>query len=55
VRKKNEEEIDFSMDCRDFKKFAKNTWLGSIFSRTLLWFYVPLAIAMLVVVFLTNQ
>lgn len=55
VRKKNEDEIDFSMDFRDFRKFAKNTWLGSVFSPTLLWFYVPLAIAMLVVVFLTNQ
>lgn len=55
VRRKNEDDVDFSMDCRDFRKFAKDTWLGSFFSPTLLWFYVPLTIAMSIVVFLTNQ
>lgn len=55
VRHKNEEDVDFSMDYREFQRFAKNTWLGSIFSRTLLWFYVPLAAAMLIIVFLTNH
>lgn len=55
VRKKNEADVDFSMNCSEFKKFAKNTWLGSFLSPTLLWFYAPLMAAMLVVVFLTNH
>jgi len=39
VRKKNEDEIDFTMDIAELKKYAKNTWIGALFSITLLAFY----------------
>ncbi|MFA6376236.1 MAG: hypothetical protein WCX69_02425 [Candidatus Paceibacterota bacterium] len=42
VRKLKEEEIDFSMDITDYKKFKKNTLIYSMFSPTLLIFYLPL-------------
>ena len=50
VRKKNEENIDFSMDISDFKKYYKNTWVGALLSKTLLAFYPVLAIAMLLII-----
>jgi len=42
VRKLKEEEIDFSMDISEYQKFKKNTLIYSIFSLTLLIFYLPL-------------
>jgi len=42
VRKLKEEEIDFSMDTREYQKLKKNTLIYSIFSPTLLIFYLPL-------------
>src|SRR5208283_723110 len=42
VRKLNEGEIDFSMDTRTYRQDERNGWLRSIFSPTLLWFYLPL-------------
>lgn len=42
VRKLKEEEIDFSMDISDYKKYKKNTLIFSMFSSTLLVFYLPL-------------
>jgi hypothetical protein len=50
VRKKNEEDIDFSMNVVDQKKYAKNTWGGALFSRTLLAFYPLLGAVMLVII-----
>lgn len=50
VRKKNEENIDFSMDISDFKKYYKNTWIGTLLSKTLLAFYPVLAVAMLLII-----
>ncbi|MDD2935472.1 MAG: hypothetical protein PHX25_03290 [Candidatus Pacebacteria bacterium] len=50
VRKKNEENIDFSMDISDFKKYYKNTWIGALLSKTLLAFYPVLAVAMLLII-----
>ena len=41
VRTLDEKNIDFSMDTRNFKK-DKNCWLQSIFSITLLVFYLSL-------------
>ena len=39
--------LDFSMDIKKYRKFAKNTLVFTIFSKTLLWFYFPLTIAMI--------
>ena len=41
VRQLGEAKIDFSMDRRRFRS-ARNSWLGSMFSTTLLLFYLPL-------------
>lgn len=49
VRKLDEQKIDFSMNTKKYKDIWRNTWLGSMLSATLLWFYVPLALAMFVV------
>jgi len=49
VRKRDEEAIDFSMRTGKYKKTWRNRWLGAMLSSTLLWFYVPLGLAMLVV------
>ncbi len=42
VRKLKEEEIDFSMDTSEYKKNKRNTLAYSMFSSTLLVFYLPL-------------
>lgn len=52
VRKLKEEEIDFSMDTSEYKKFKKNTLIYSMFSSTLLVFYFPLIIAAIVIAYL---
>jgi len=52
VRKLKEEEIDFSMDTSEYKQFKKNTLIYSMFSPTLLVFYLPLIIAAVVIVYL---
>ena len=51
VRKKNEKEIDFSMDVSKFKKWETN-WFRSIFSKTILFFYISLVGSMLIVFYL---
>lgn len=48
VRKQKDKDIDFSMDYRKYKK-GKNTWIRSIFSKTLTPFYGSLLIMMLFV------
>lgn len=55
VRKLDEQKIDFSMNTKKYKDIWRNTWLGSMLSATLLWFYVPLALAMFVVLQLINK
>ena len=52
VRKLEENDIDFSMDTSPFKSEFRNTWLGAIFSRTLLLYYGALMLTMVVVMFL---
>lgn len=52
VRKLKEEEIDFSMDTSEYKKYKKNTLIYSMFSSTLLVFYIPLIIAAVVITYL---
>ena len=55
VRKLEEKDIDFSMNTREYGKIWRNKWLGAMLSPTLLWFYIPLAIAMLIVLYLINK
>lgn len=52
VRKQKEEEIDFSMDTSEYKQYKKNTLIYSMFSPTLLVFYLPLIIAAIIIVYL---
>lgn len=54
VRKLEEKEIDFSMDIRKYKVYYRNSWISSMCSCTLLWFYPPLVISMLLVMYLTK-
>jgi hypothetical protein len=51
VRKLGESDIDFSMDTSTFKNEARNTWLGAMFSGTLLIYYGVLIVTMIVVMF----
>lgn len=55
VRKLEEKDIDFSMSTKKYSKNWKNTWWGAMFSHTLLWFYIPLGLAMLVVLCLLTK
>lgn len=52
VRKLEESDIDFSMDTSPLKNEVQNTWLGAMFSRTLLIYYGALVLTMVVVMFL---
>ncbi|MEA3463534.1 MAG: hypothetical protein U9R14_00400 [Patescibacteria group bacterium] len=54
VRKLKEEDIDFSMDTSQFKKYKKNTLVYAMFSSTLLVFYLPLIGIALFIVYLIN-
>lgn len=49
VRKLDEEQIDYSMDTSPFAHEFRNTWVGSVVSRTLLIYYGALIGTMLVV------
>lgn len=50
VRKLDESQIDFSMDTREFRSHDKNTWAGAMLSKTLVVYYVSLAIILLVMI-----
>lgn len=52
VRKLKEEEIDFSMDTSEYKKYKKNTLVYAMFSPTILVFYLPLMGAALFIAYL---
>jgi len=54
VRKLDEKEIDFSMDTSEYNKDKRNGWLCSMFSSTLLFFYLPLVGVMLLITYLIN-
>ena len=43
VRGLSEDEINFSMDTRQYEAEYRNTWIGSLLSRTLLIYYGALA------------
>jgi hypothetical protein len=51
VRKMKEEDIDFSMDVAEFKKYKKNSIIYCVFSPTLRYFYGFLLLATLYVIF----
>ena len=51
VRKLDESKIDFSMNTSNFET-SKNNWLCSIFSKTLLIFYLTLVGVMLITIYL---
>ena len=52
VRKLDEKEIDFSMNTSEFKKDCRNSWFFSMFSSTLIFFYLPLTAIMLLISYL---
>jgi hypothetical protein len=54
VRKLKEEEINFSMDTDEYRKYKKNTLIYSMFSSTLLVFYLPLIGAILLISYLIH-
>lgn len=54
VRKLDEKEIDFSMDTSKYNEDKRNGWLRSMFSSTLLFFYLPLVGVMLLITYLIN-
>jgi hypothetical protein len=54
VRGLSEDQIDFSMDTRPYEDEYRNTWLGSLLSRTLLIYYGALAGVMLVMMLVLN-
>lgn len=49
VRKLDEKDIDFSMDTRPHNN-DYNSWICSIFSKTLMWFYFSLIILMMIII-----
>jgi len=51
VRKLDESKIDFSMDTKNFQT-NENSWLRSIFSQTLVIFYLTLVGVMLITMYL---
>ena len=52
VRQLKEEKIDFSMDTSEYKKYKRNTLIYSMFSSTLLVFYLPLIGIAIIIVYL---
>mgnify|MGYP001236683907 CR=1 FL=1 len=53
VAKKNQNEIDFSLDASDYNN-GNNNWISGILSKTLIPFYGISIIATLIVIFLIN-
>ncbi len=47
VRQRDPKNIDFSMDSEPYKKAnPRNSWMCSLVSPTLIWFYLPMVLAM---------
>ncbi len=53
TRKKKDEDIDFSMNITEYKKYKKNSLAYCMFSETLFFFYTPILIAALYLIFNT--
>jgi hypothetical protein len=54
VRKLDESAIDFSMNTESFKSEYRNTWVGSMLSKTLLIYYGSLVVIMAAVMLTTR-
>ena len=54
VRKLDEKDINFSMDTTEYKKDKRNCWLRSMFSITLICFYLPLVAIISLITYLIN-
>lgn len=52
TRKLDDNNIDFSMDTTKYRKEINCDWLSSIFSHTLIWFYAPMLIVVIIITFL---
>ena len=50
VRITEEADIDFSMEVSEFRNVPTRSWLGATFSRTLIFFYGALAVAVGIVI-----
>lgn len=55
VRTLDETQIDFSMDTRRFKSDHRNTWPGAMLSRTLVVYYVSLALILLALIAIADR
>jgi len=51
VKDKNEEHIDFDLNAKPYNK-DRNTWVSSLFSNTLFWFYGCLLTVTLMIMFI---
>lgn len=51
VRKLKEKDIDFSMQTREFEKDINNSWVSALFSKTLMLFYIPILVIILLMTF----
>ena len=49
VRKLDEDKINFSMNTSEYKKDYRNSWISSMGSSSLIFFYLPLVIIMLLI------
>jgi len=54
VRTLDEISIDYSMDTRPYRTIFRNTWIGSMLSKTLLVYYIALAAVLLILIFVVH-
>lgn len=52
IRQLDKKKIDFSMDITSYEEKGRNSWINSMLSSTLLFFYLPLVGGMIVVMYL---
>jgi len=52
VRKVDEKNINYSMNTKPYEKYYKNTWIGSVLSKTLVFFYLPLICILILINYL---
>jgi len=55
VRKLDPNRIDFSMDTSKYEDVPENTWVGAFCSKTLVLFYVPIAIFMAAILYANSH
>jgi hypothetical protein len=54
ISQKKDNEIDYNLDVKKFNR-GKNRWIATLFSKTLLPFYLPLMIGILIIMFCVNK